>query len=136
MCRTTRYLGSGLAAALPMLALAAPIDAVRKLPINISSGGDDQLTQTLVASLGRELAASGRYELVPEGKQDIQLVIPGHVYWKAVGQRTNIHYVVVVVGKGSIYLGAVDGSCWSDEMGACVRQMLADMSRAGVLAGQ
>lgn len=120
----------------PSVTLASPtVERADKIAVNISFVGDDQLTQTLVASLEKSLVATGKYELASEGEQKIQLVIPGHVYWQDVKGRTNFHYVVVMVGAGSRYLGTITGSCWFDEMEACARSVVADIARGGAMDG-
>lgn len=112
---------------------ASPTETGGKTAINISFVGDDQLTQTLVASLEASLVATGSYELVSEGKQKIQLVVPGHLYWKTVGNRTNFHYVIVMVGSGSRYLGAIDGSCWFDQVDVCSKSIISEVAKGDAL---
>lgn len=121
-----------LAVMAPASLLAAPPSSQGKTAVNLSVSGDDGLTQVFVASLQTNLAASGKYELVPYGLQSLQLVIPGHLYWKKVGGRTNFHYLIVLVGRESRYLGAVDGSCWLDEIDSCSKSIVTDVARGGV----
>lgn len=103
-----------------------------KVAINIESSGDDQLTQILVTSLEKRVAASTRFSLAPSGKEEIRWILPGHVYWREVGKRINFHYVVVIVGPASKFLGTVNGSCWADEVDNCSKNIVADIS-AGAL---
>ena len=99
-----------------------------KVAINIESSGDDQLTQTLVASLEKRVATSARFALAPNGREEMRWILPGHVYWRDVGKRINFHYVVVIVGPASKFLGTVNGSCWADEMDICSKSIVADIS--------
>ena len=106
-----------------------------KIATSLSFVGHDQLTQALVVSLEKSLVATGKYEFVSEGEQQIRLEIPGNLYWQDVRGRTNFHYVIVMVGARSKYLGTVTGSCWLDQMDSCVKLIIEDIAKSGALAG-
>jgi hypothetical protein len=96
--------------------------------IRVESSGDDGLTQILVASLEKTLAASARFASASREGDSMRWILPGHLYWRDVGPRTNFHYVIVIVGPASKFLGTVDGSCWADEMDICSKKIVADVA--------
>lgn len=99
-----------------------------KMGVRVESSGDDGLTQILVASLEKTLAASARFASASRKGDSMRWILPGHLYWRDVGPRTNFHYVIVIVGPASKFLGTVDGSCWADEMDICSKKIVADVA--------
>ena len=107
--------------------LAVSHDAV---PVAVSTGGDDGLTQRLADAVRSGFEHSARFKLSPAGTPNVlKATIPTHVGWKEINGRTRVSYQLRLE-RGDRHLGDSSGVCWENDLGACAAQMVEAASRA------
>jgi hypothetical protein len=96
-------------------------------PVEVWSGGDDGLTQSLKVAIENAFKSSPDFS-VSYGKKPGTLIvtIPTHVQWKHVGRRTKVIYTVEFASVEEYKLGSQKGSCWDDTLAKCAAQIVKD----------
>jgi hypothetical protein len=104
----------------------------RVTPVEIWTGGDDGLTQRLADAVADELRRSARFSYGEAGAvpDALKAVIPTHVRWREVGDKTRVTYRLELERDGR-RRSARGGSCWEAELKRCAQQVVQTIATAG-----
>jgi hypothetical protein len=103
------------------------------IPVIISAGGDDGLTQRLADAVRTGFERSTAFVVTTAGTPSVlKVTIPAHVGWKQIGSRTQVTYQVVFERGGSRGI-ASRGFCWETDLADCSAQIVKQASRVVAL---
>ena len=97
-----------------------------KTLVELSCGGDDNLTRGVCIAIEHSLSSSAEFEWNTEEKKGALLVvIPTNVRWKELNQRTRAFYQVIFRSNDDDKtISKHRGSCWEDEIAVCGQQIV------------
>jgi hypothetical protein len=107
--------------------LQNPTKAVqqRRPVVEVSCGGDDNLTQGVCLSAYKQFESSPDFTLSSEESRATLIVtIPTNVDWKEYGKRTRVIYTVKFTSTNGKKLGTKKGKCWEDDIRTCATQIV------------
>lgn len=102
------------------------------VPVNISTEGDDGLTQRLADAIRTDFGRSSVFRVTGAGTPSVLKVTIPTVAWKQIGSRTRVTYQAIFERVGSRVI-ARGGVCWETELAACSAQIVKTASRAVLL---
>jgi hypothetical protein len=101
-------------------------------PVEVWTGGGDALTLRLRDELERTFKQTADLPLATKGTAVYKILIPTHVGWEQVGNKTKILYTIKVLRMNNAEVGSFKGTCWDSALGPCATQIL---NRARELLG-
>ena len=95
--------------------------------------GDDGLTQRFTYAFEKAIENEPGLTLAAgnesNGARSLVATIENHLAWKSVGSRVEVSYKIRFDGSTGQKVGGSEGSCWDDELSACVSRAIDDLKR-------
>jgi hypothetical protein len=116
---------------LAVTACAANPASSEATPVEVWTGGDDGLTQRLRVALETALDSSPEFARSYGKKPGTLIVlIPTHVGWNDVGDRTQVLYKVEFRTATDHLIAKAKGSCWDNNLAECAAQIVKRAKKA------
>ena len=104
---------------------------VPRTAVELWTGGDDGLTQRLAVAVREEFRTSDRFSLAEVGgtPEALKVIIPTHVAWRDVGNRTRVTYRLELERQGRRWVVKA-GNCWETDLAHCAQQLVRTVAAA------
>lgn len=103
-----------------------------KILVDVSCGGDDNLTRGVCITVARALESSEHFAWNTDDRRGaLVVIIPTNVHWKELDQRTRVFYKVEFASNEGKKISKHKGSCWEDELRTCSSQIIKEAILAG-----
>jgi hypothetical protein len=103
-----------------------------KTLVEVSCGGDDNLTRGVCIAVENALESSAHFDWnTADKKGALVVIIPTNVDWKELNQRTRVFYKVEFTSSEDKKISKHKGSCWENDLATCGRQIVKEAIVAG-----